>query len=252
MSLSSRFATPESRTRGPQGVHRERVCHSREQASGAGSVVTAVNIAGWGLVGLVLAIVLRVVVERGSFLPAGSGRLAPPAVLEVSTGVLFSALAWRLGAEHALFAYSWLAAAGVQLAAIDWKTRILPTKLIWPTGILLASLFGLAAVLDHDAYPLIRSVAGMLALLIFYGALYFLRPGGLGGGDLRLSCLLGLALGWVSWTVILTGTLLGWLSAAAALLVLRAVRGSEASRDSPLGPFLIVGGLAAVLLSSTN
>ena len=178
--------------------------------------------------------------------------MAPPVVLEAATGVLFSALAWRIGPEPALFAYSWLAAAGVQLAAIDFKTRTLPTKLIWPTGILLASLFGLAAVLHHDAYPLIRSAAGMLALLVFYGALYFLRPGGLGGGDLRLGSLLGLALGWVGWTAVLTGTLFGWLAAAIALLILRIGRGSETSHDIPLGPFLIAGALAAVLASSTS
>jgi leader peptidase (prepilin peptidase)/N-methyltransferase len=214
--------------------------------------VTAVSIAGWGLVGLVLAFVLRIAVQRSSALPAESERMAPPVVLEAATGILFSALAWRIGAEPDLFAYSWLAAAGVQLAAIDLKARTLPTKLIWPTGILLASLFVLAAVLHHDAYPLIRSTAGMLALLTFYGALYFLRPGGLGGGDVRLSGMLGLALGWASWTAVLTGTLLGWLAAAIALLILRIGRGSEASYDIPLGPFLITGTLAAVLASSMS
>ncbi|SEP53392.1 leader peptidase (prepilin peptidase) / N-methyltransferase [Amycolatopsis saalfeldensis] len=178
--------------------------------------------------------------------------MAPPVVLEAATGVLFSTLAWRIGSEPALFAYSWLAAAGVQLAAIDFKARTLPTKLIWPTGILLALLFGLAAVLQHDAYPLIRSAAGMLALLTFYGALYFLRPGGLGGGDFRLSGLLGLAMGWAGWTAVLTGTLLGWLAAAIALLVLRIGRGSDASHDIPLGPFLITGTLVAVLASSMS
>lgn len=214
--------------------------------------MTAVSIAGWGLFGLALAIVLRVAVERGSFLPTGTGPLAPPVVREVATGALFAALAWRLGAEPDLFAYSWLAAAGVQLAAIDSKTRTLPTKVIWPTGILLASLFGMAAVLDYDAYPLIRSAVGMLVLLTFYGALYFLRRGGLGGGDLRLSGLLGLALGWAGWTTVLAGTLLGWLAAAIALSALRIGRGSVASRNIPLGPFLIFGTFAAVLASSVN
>ncbi|WP_091628027.1 prepilin peptidase [Amycolatopsis saalfeldensis] len=214
--------------------------------------MTAVSIAGWGLVGLVLAFVLRIAVQRSSPLLAESGRMAPPVVLEAATGVLFSTLAWRIGSEPALFAYSWLAAAGVQLAAIDFKARTLPTKLIWPTGILLALLFGLAAVLQHDAYPLIRSAAGMLALLTFYGALYFLRPGGLGGGDFRLSGLLGLAMGWAGWTAVLTGTLLGWLAAAIALLVLRIGRGSDASHDIPLGPFLITGTLVAVLASSMS
>ncbi|MGB3441118.1 MAG: prepilin peptidase [Actinophytocola sp.] len=214
--------------------------------------MTALSIAGWGLVGLVIASVLRIAVRRSSLLRTGCERLAPPALLEVVTAVLFSALAWRIGAEPDLFAYSWLAAAGVLLAAVDWNSRTLPTKLIWPSGIILATLLSLAAVLNRDAYPLIRSAVGMLALLMFYGALYFLRPGEFGGGDLRLSGLLGLALGWAGWTALLTGTLLGWLAAAIAILVLRIGRGSEASDDIPLGPFLITGTLAAMLVSSMS
>jgi leader peptidase (prepilin peptidase) / N-methyltransferase len=250
MPLSSRFATPDSRNRRAEGVQRGQVCHSREQMNSASSTVTTLGTIGWGLIGLVLASVLRVAVERSSILPAETGRLAPPVVLEAATAVLFSALAWRIGTEPALFAYSWLAAAGVLLAAIDWKSHALPTRLVWPTGFLLVVLFGLAAVLHRDGYPLVRSVAGMLALLIFYGVLYVLRPGGLGGGDLRLGGVLGLALGWAGWMPILTGTLLGWLTAALALLVLRFVRGSEASQDIPIGPFLIIGAFAAVLVSS--
>jgi leader peptidase (prepilin peptidase)/N-methyltransferase len=205
------------------------------------------TIAGWGLVGLAAASAVRAVIRYTSFLPEKVERLGPPVVLELVTAVLFAALAWRIGTDPALLAYSWLAVIGVLLAAIDWKTRQLPSKVIWPGGIVLIALFGLAAVLDRDAYPLIRSTAGMLALLAFYGALYFLCPGQLGGGDLRLGGLLGLALGWAGWPAVLTGTLLGWFAAAIALLILRVVRRQGLRRDIPLGPFLIVGAFAAVL-----
>jgi leader peptidase (prepilin peptidase)/N-methyltransferase len=170
----------------------------------------------------------------------------------VTTAILFVVLAWRIGPEPDLFAYSWLAAASVPLAAIDWKTRQLPTKLVWPSGIVLAVLFGVAAAVDRDAYPLIRSAAGMVVLLGFYSAIYFFQPGQMGGGDLRLGGLLGLALGWAGWTAVLTGTLLGWFAAAIALLVLRLVRRREPHRDVPLGPFLIIGAFAAVLASSMS
>lgn len=214
--------------------------------------MTALSIAGWGLVGLAVASVLRIAVQRSALVPAGCERLKPPALLEVVTAVLFSALAWRIGAEPDLFAYSWLAAAGVLLAVVDWNSRTLPTKLIWPSGIILAALFGLAALLNRDPYPLIRSAAGMLALLAFYGALYFLRPGQLGGGDLRLGGMLGLALGWTGWAALLAGTLLGWLGAAIALVVLRTARRVELSKEISLGPFLIVGALAAILIQTTT
>lgn len=54
----------------------------------------------------------------------------------------------------------------------------------------LVVLFGVAAAVNRDAYPVIRSLVGMLTLFAFYGASYFLRPGELGGGDFRLGGLL--------------------------------------------------------------
>lgn len=189
-------------------------------------------------------------VERVVALPALTERVAPPAVLEVGTALLFAALAWRTGAKPELFAYSWLAAISVPLSAIDWRIRQLPTRLIWPGGLVLVALFGVAAAVNRDAYPLMRSFAGMVVLLAFYGAIYFLRPGELGGGDLRLGGLLGLALGWIGWIDVLAGTLLGWLAAAIAVIALRAVRRIEAGRDVPLGPFLMIGTFVTVLATS--
>jgi leader peptidase (prepilin peptidase)/N-methyltransferase len=203
--------------------------------------MNAIGIVSWGLVGFIVAGSLRVIVQRTSLLPEKPERLAPPAVLEVTTGLLFVALAWRIGPAPDLFAYSWLAAATIPLAAIDWTTRQLPTRVIWPSGIVMAVLFGVAAVVNRDAHQLIRSAAGMFVLLAFYGAIYFLRPGQMGGGDLRLGGLLGIALGWAGWPAVLAGTLFGWLAAAIALLVLRAVRRPGPPLDVPLGPFLVIG-----------
>jgi leader peptidase (prepilin peptidase)/N-methyltransferase len=92
----------------------------------------------------------------------------------------------------------------------------------------------------------------MAALLVFYGVLYLVFPGQLGGGDLRLSGLLGLALGWAGWTAVLGGTLLGWSAAAVWLLMLRMTRRVPHDGDLRLGPFLLAGALAALLIQPTS
>lgn len=212
--------------------------------------MSALAIAGWGLVGLVLSAALNLIATKTSLFHKPAERLAPCAVLEIVTGTLFSGLAWRLGEVSSLFAYSWLAAIGVLLSAVDWKTKQLPSRLIWAGSIVLAALFGVAAVADHDAWPLIRAAFGAAAVLAFYGTLYVLRPGQLGGGDFRLGGLLGLALGWAGWPALLGGTLAGWVAAAIALPVLRLVQRPGGDRYIPLGPFLIFGAFAAVLASS--
>lgn len=241
----------DTRNQVPQGVRHGEIWHSRESFSGeACHAVTALEVTAWGLVGFVIAGGLHIAVQRSSILPAETGRLAPPGLLETITAVLFASLALRIGAEPDLLAYSWLAVVGILLAAIDWNSRQLPTKLLWTAGIILAALFGTAALVSRDAYPLIRSATSMLVLLTFYGTLYILRPGQLGGGDVRLGGLLGLALGWAGWPVVLAGTLFGWLAAAIAFAVLRLIRRTARNREVPLGPFLFIGALASLLASS--
>lgn len=214
--------------------------------------MTALGVAACGLLGFVTGGALRIFGQHSSTVPVDARPLAPPMVLEMLTAVLFSALAWRVGARPELLAYSWFAAAGVLLAAIDWRTRRLPTRLIWPSAGVLVVLLGIAAAVDDAWGLLLRSAAAMLVLFTFYGLLYVVRPGELGGGDLRIGVMSGLALGWAGWPAVAAGTLLSWGAAAALLVVLRIRRQGNAPRDLPLGPLLVIGSIASVLISPTS
>lgn len=213
--------------------------------------MSALSIAGWGLVGLALGAALKLIAAKSSLLHEPTERLAPCAVMEILTGALFAGLAWRFGEVPSLFAYSWLAAIGVLLSAIDWKTQRLPSRLIWPGGIILVALFSLSAAVGHAPWLLIRAILGALAALAFYAILYIVRPGQFGGGDVRLGGLLGIALGWSSWSALITGTLVGWLSAAVAMLAIRVLRRPSSNSPLPLGPFLVFGALLTIGLLPT-
>jgi leader peptidase (prepilin peptidase) / N-methyltransferase len=214
--------------------------------------MNVVCIAVWGLIGLGVSAVLLTIVRRSADIMKSTERLAPPAVLEMAVAGLFVTLAWRVGAKPELVCYSWFTAASVVLAGIDWKTHRLPTKLIWLSGIVLFVLFAVAASIDRDPSSLLRAAAGMVVLVTFYGAIYVSFPGQLGGGDVRLGGLLGLALGWAGWPALGGGTLLGWIAAAVTVLVLRVVRRPDPDRHVPIGPFLIVGAFVAVLMGTGN
>ena len=211
--------------------------------------MNAVNVTGWGLAGLGTGAALVALAPRAAVPSAHGWSCAPRAVpVVVVTAALFAILAWRIGAKPELLAYSWLAAIGIPLAITDWTTGQLPTKLIVPGYLVLIVLLAISAALDHHLYPLIRSAGGMVALLMFYGVLYLVFPGQLGGGDLRLGGLLGLALGWAGWTAVVGGTLLGWCAAAVSLLVFRMTRRVRHGGYVRLGPFLLAGALAALLI----
>jgi leader peptidase (prepilin peptidase)/N-methyltransferase len=56
-------------------------------------------------------------------------------------------------------------------------------------------------------------------LAAFYLILALVSGGGLGAGDVKLGGLLGLTLGRLSWSALVTATFLGWLAASVAQLV---------------------------------
>lgn len=209
--------------------------------------MTPAAIAGWSLIGLGTGAALAALAPHAT---SATGRSCAPRIFAtaVVTAALFAILVWRIGITPELMVYSWLAAIGVPLAIIDWTTGQLPTKLLLPGYLVLIVLLAISAALDHRLYSLVRSVGGMIALLLFYGVLYVVFAGQLGGGDLRLGGLLGLALGWAGWTAVIDGTLLGWCAAAVSLLVFRKMRRFQHDGYVRLGPFLLAGAFAAVLI----
>jgi leader peptidase (prepilin peptidase)/N-methyltransferase len=76
--------------------------------------------------------------------------------------------------------------------------------------------------------------------------LFLIRPSGLGLGDIKLAASVGAGLGWLGWPALVEGTFTTFILAAlyglALLLLHRATRTSQ----FPLGPFIILGTLAAI------
>jgi leader peptidase (prepilin peptidase) / N-methyltransferase len=74
------------------------------------------------------------------------------------------------------------------------------------------------------------------------------RPGQLGGGDIKVAGLAGLALGWFGWRTLLAGAALGFILAAVASLALLAARRVTLHSAISFGPFLLGGALIAILV----
>jgi leader peptidase (prepilin peptidase)/N-methyltransferase len=163
----------------------------------------------------------------------------------------FGVLAWRLGYRFDLLPYSVLVAVGVALAMIDLVEQRLPSVLIFSGIILVGALLTTSAIQYSRGSDLLRAFAGMAILTMFCLVLALVSGGGLGAGDVKLSALLGLALGWLSWSALATGTLLGWFTAALVWLLLRATRRMPPGSPMPMGPFLLLGALLTTCLMPT-
>jgi leader peptidase (prepilin peptidase)/N-methyltransferase len=169
-------------------------------------------------------------------------------LVELGTGVLFAAVAWRVGLSAALPAFLYLAAVAVALALIDLDVRRLPDAIVLPSIPVAVVLLALASWGTGDWGAVARGAIGGVALLVFYFLPNLVRPGAMGLGDVKLAGLLGLYLAWVGWGELVVGAfaafLFGGLVSIPLVLARRAGRGSKI----PFGPFMLLGagfGLAA-------
>jgi leader peptidase (prepilin peptidase)/N-methyltransferase len=160
-------------------------------------------------------------------------------IVELVTALLF-ALAWVVCAGNVLeFAITAaLLAALVVVTAIDLQYQIIPNAITLP-GI----LAGFATSVVSHRVTWAESVGGILLGGGLFIAIILLSRGGMGGGDLKLGAMLGAFLGWkVVLVALFVAVLLGGVSAVTLLAAGRAAR-----KDAiPFGPFLAVGGVAAL------
>ena len=246
--------------------------------------MTGLVVAGAALLGLVIGSFLNVVVHR---VPAGGSVVRPPSacpscgtpirpydnvpvvswlllrgrcrdcsapisprypLVEAGTAVLFAVMALRFGADPVLPAYLYLAAVGMALALIDIDVKRLPDVLTLPSYPVAAGLLGLAALLGSDSGSLVRALLGGVVAFAFYFGLAFAYPAGMGFGDVKLSGVLGLYLGWLGWGVLVAGLFLGFLLGGVFGVALMAAQRGGRKTKVPFGPFMLLGTLVALLV----
>jgi leader peptidase (prepilin peptidase) / N-methyltransferase len=169
------------------------------------------------------------------------------ALVEVATAALFAAAALRFGLDAALPAYLVLFASLLAISVIDFEHKIIPNRIVYPTILVCLPLLALAAVVDGDGGRLGRALLGGAAAWALLLVVHLVSPGGMGFGDVRLSFVLGLMLGWLSFSHVVVGVFLGFLLGAVVGLGLVVVGGRSRKDAVPFGPFLAAGAVLAVL-----
>ena len=170
------------------------------------------------------------------------------ALTVTSVAVVEAALVWRFGWTAPLAAYFYLGAVLTVAAVIDARTFTMPNALLLPSYPIGIGLLVVAAVADGRWWPLGRAVIAMAAVAGFYLAIALVAGGQrLGLADVILGGLVGLLLGWVGWSALSTGVILGWVIALVAVVLWRPSRRPGRTPAIPAGPCLWLGALIAVL-----
>jgi leader peptidase (prepilin peptidase)/N-methyltransferase len=164
----------------------------------------------------------------------------------VATAVVAAVLGGVLGWTWALSFCWFLAPVGVALALVDWRTRLLPTKVIAPSYGVVVALVLASAALSSDWHALATAGWGWLVAGGTFFVLWFVYPKGMGYGDVRLAGLLGIALGYLGWPEIILGVYAAFLIGAVGGVLLSLLRIVD-RKAYPFGPFLLVGAVVGVL-----
>jgi leader peptidase (prepilin peptidase) / N-methyltransferase len=179
--------------------------------------------------------------------PQCRSSLGTPLALELITAGVLALLLGRFGGQPDMVAFGFFGVLGVALAAIDISVRRLPDALTLPAYPILIALLTPAAIAGHDFAALLRAVLGGLALAAVYLLIALMGQGKLGGGDIKLAGVAGLALGWLGWPILIAGAALAFALAALASLALLAARRVTLRSSISFGPFLLGGALIAML-----
>jgi leader peptidase (prepilin peptidase)/N-methyltransferase len=185
---------------------------------------------------------------RGRCRDCGNPISARYPIVEAATGLLFALTAWRFGLDAALPAYLYLVAVGVALALIDLDVHRLPDALTLPSYPVGVALLGVAALVDGRGDALLRAGICAAIAFAFYFAVWFAYPAGMGFGDVKLSGVLGLYLGWISYGVLAAGLFLGFLLGSVVSIGLVAFAGAGRKTKIPFGPAMIAGAYLGILV----
>lgn len=170
-------------------------------------------------------------------------------ITELVTALAFALMAVRFGADPLLPAYLYVTAVGVVLAGTDLAAKRLPDVLTLPSYFAVAGLLAIAVPHEPDGpRRFVQALIGMAVLTAIYFLLFVINPRGMAWGDVKLSGVLGLALGWFGQSTFIVGAFCGFLAGAVVGLGLVLARRAKLKSAIPFGPFMIFGALLGILI----
>ncbi len=164
-------------------------------------------------------------------------------LIEALSGALIGAAAYHYGYTYAaLFAFIFIFAL-ITLTFIDFDTQLLPDDITLPL-LWLGLLFNLNGGFTDLKSAVIGAMLGYLILWSVYW-LFKLVTGkeGMGYGDFKL---LGAIGAWFGWQLLPAVILLSSVAGALIGISLIVFKGTGRSTAIPFGPFLALGGIAAL------
>jgi prepilin signal peptidase PulO-like enzyme (type II secretory pathway) len=160
-------------------------------------------------------------------------------VVELLSALLFTYLWGRFGPSWKLLVIALVGSFLLLITIIDLRYRLVPNVLTYPAA---AATLLLNLVIPGQS-PLIALLGGAVGLATFL-LVALLKPGDIGGGDVKLAALIGLMLGF---PLVLWALLLGATAGGITAILLLLIRRWEPKSHIPYAPFLCLGAMCCLI-----
>lgn len=175
-------------------------------------------------------------------------------IVEALTSVFFGVVAWRITTLELEYFPTLLALVGVfafvftgvVLSIIDIKTQTLSIGITYTTLAIIVLSLSLSSVLTGDYWSVVRAAIGAAALSILYFIIWYVRPGWMGFGDVRLAIPIGFILAWFSWETLVFGFFAPYMIAALYVIPQLISKKMKSKTPIPFGPWMILGTIVAI------
>ena len=127
------------------------------------------------------------------------------------------------------------------ISYIDIRERRIPNRITFPSLLgFVTLLFVMAIFWEMDPY-FSRAMVGAIFAFLFFFSLHAMYPSGIGMGDVKLSALVGLLLGWKSFDALMYGIAATFISSSIYSIFL-VMKSRESLKSSiPFAPFMTLG-----------
>lgn len=180
-----------------------------------------------------------------------------PVLSSAITAILWTLLAWRLQDDDlgaAIPAYAIISAVLVVQSWIDVRERRLPRSITLLGVVAGGAGLVVAALVVDEVERLAQAGVGLLIAAAIVGGIYLIsnavygRGVAFGFGDVLLSPLLGLSMGWLDPELVVVGLVGAFVTASLVAGPALLLRRASARSQMPFGPFLSAGTLIALLV----